>query len=119
MAETGSALINLKTLTDDDLNNLLIDIQEEQDRRKWQRIQELLGKYIFPLSIPDLHRIQELISTEIHKRETSPLGYEEQNGDQKDILTGQFGGPFGADWTKRSSSPMDAETIDVEVSSRE
>lgn len=111
MAEIGSALINLKTLTDDDLNNLLIDIQEEQDRRKWKRIQDLLEKYIFPLPIPDLHQIQDLISVEIQKREGSPLGYE-GNG-EKDTLTGQF----GADWTKRSSSTIEVETIDVEVSS--
>jgi hypothetical protein len=114
MADTGSALINLKTLTDDDLDNLLIGIQEEQDRRKWQRIQELLTKYFFPLSIPELHRIQDLISVEIQKREGSPLGYE-GNGAQKDVLTGSDW--TGSDWTKRSASATEVEAIDVEVSS--
>jgi DNA polymerase III delta subunit len=112
MAETGSALINLKTLSDDDLDNLLSDIQAEQEHRKWQRIQKILTQYFFPLSIPDLHRVQDLISMEIQKREGSPLDYP-GNGSQKDVLTGQF----GSDWMKRSASTTEVETIDVEVSS--
>ncbi|MEY2978022.1 MAG: hypothetical protein RLZZ435_2161 [Cyanobacteriota bacterium] len=113
MSETGSALINLKTLTDDDLGILLVKIQEEQERRKWKRIQELLTQHFFPLSIPDLHRIQELISVEIQNREGSPLGTEGYDGkNAKDSLTGQFG-----EWTKRSAAASEDVTIDVEVSS--
>lgn len=117
MAETESALINLKSLSDDDLNNLINSIQEEQHHRKWQRIQEVLAQYFFPLSIPDLHRVQDLISAEIQKREGSPLGYEASRA-EKDMLTGQFGSDWtGSEWTKRSASATEVDTIDVEVSS--
>lgn len=112
MPEKGSALINLKTLTDDDLGKLLASIQEEQDRRKWKRLQDLLDQHFFPLSTSDLQRIQELIRVEIENREgTLGVGYEGNNHTEKDALTGQFGG----DWAKRSVAE-ETKTIDVEVS---
>ena len=115
MPEKSSALVNLQNLSDDDLGQLLNHIREEQERRKWQRIQEVLAQQIFPLSTVDLGKVQNLIDKELQKRGADAIPSTDNLNPQaaKDSLTGQF----GANWKKRSASPEEASTIDVQASS--
>ncbi|MFZ4666827.1 MAG: hypothetical protein ACOYME_10415 [Prochlorotrichaceae cyanobacterium] len=120
MADKGSALVNLQTLSDDDLTQLVSRIQEEQERRKWHRVNEVLKLELFSLSVSDLRKVQDLLTREIQKREASPLasdGY--GDGDSaKDTLTGQYN-PELNNWVKRSSGQAEDSTspatIDVQV----
>ena len=119
--DKGSALVNLQTLSDDDLNQLVSRIQEEQERRQWHRVNEVLRLELFPLSVDDLRKVQDLLTRELQKREKSPLASDGfgNNDSPKDTLTGQYGPELNS-WVKRSSSPVEDDTssatIDVQVS---
>ena len=121
MADKGSALVNLQTLSDDDLNQLVSRIQEEQERRKWHRVNEVLKLELFPLSVDDLRKVQDLLTRELQKREKSPLASDGfgNNDSSKDTLTGQYGPELNS-WVKRSSGSAEDDTssttIDVQVS---
>jgi hypothetical protein len=134
MANQGRILANLQTWSDQDLNNLILRIQEEQQRRKWENIYSIIRENFFGLSAAELRKIQDYIQAEIQRREggncqtNDPPANDFQGNDfpandfveapgygGKDKLTGQV-----RTWPTQSPTPndpvMNDPVIDVQAS---